>query len=94
MENDGDAHRWDEEGDPAHHDKHGGGEVDEEDEGAEWSAEKNLKPVSTVVAWVDQLEQFLRIIKPTWTSNKNSLMWRQIFDVHIEGQRTLVFPGF
>ena len=52
MENYGDTHRWDKEGNPAHHDKHGGGEVDGEDEGAEGSAEKNLKPVSTVVAWV------------------------------------------
>ena len=47
-----DNHRWHKEGNPAHHDKHGGGEVDGEDEGTQWSAEKNLKPVCTVVAWV------------------------------------------
>ena len=69
MENYGDTHRWDKEGNPAHHDKHGGGEVDGEDEGSEGSAEKNLKPVSTVVAWIGwtmQLhQQCLLIIKPT-----------------------------
>ena len=45
-------YRWNEEGDPAHHDKHGGGEVDGEDEGAQRPAQQNLKPVRTVVACI------------------------------------------
>ena len=90
-------YRRDKEGDPAHHDKHGGGEVDGEDEGAQRPAQQNLKPVRTVVACIS-LDISTPSIKtpsqPTWTSNKNSLMWRQILDVHIEGQGTLIFPGF
>ena len=46
-----DIHRWDKEGDPAHHDEHGAGEVDGEDEGAEWPGQADLKPVHAVVAW-------------------------------------------
>ena len=45
-------YRRDKEGDPAHHDKHGGGEVDGEDEGAQRPAQQNLKPVRTVVACI------------------------------------------
>ena len=45
-----DIHRWDKEGDPAHHDKHGGGEVDGEDEGTQGATEQDLKTVRTVVA--------------------------------------------
>ena len=43
--------RGDKEGDPAHHDEHGAGEVDGEDEGAEWPGQADLKPVHAVVAW-------------------------------------------
>ena len=45
-----DIHRWHKEGDPAHHDKHGGGEVDGEDEGTQGATEQDLKTVRTVVA--------------------------------------------
>ena len=45
-----DNNRWHKEGDPAHHDEHGGGEVDGEDEGTQGATEQDLKPVRTVVA--------------------------------------------
>ena len=45
-----DIHRWHKEGDPAHHDKHGRGEVDGEDEGTQGATEQDLKTVRTVVA--------------------------------------------
>ena len=61
-ENEKDNYRWDKEGDPAHHDEHGGGEVDGEDERAQRSAEQNLKPVRTVVACkVDNVMSILMI---------------------------------
>ena len=43
------CYRGNEEGDPAHGDEHGGGEVDREDEGAQRPRQLDLEPVHAVV---------------------------------------------
>ena len=46
---DDDDYRGDEERDPAHHDEHGGGQVDGEDEGAQGPRQTDLKSIGAVV---------------------------------------------
>ena len=41
---------WNKERNPGHHDKHGGGQIDGEDEGAQGPAQSDLKTINTVVA--------------------------------------------
>ena len=43
------CYRRNEEGDPAHGDEHGGGEVDREDEGPQRPRQLDLEPVHAVV---------------------------------------------
>ena len=43
--------RWYKEGDPAHDDEHGGGQVDAEDVGTDGSGQFDLKAVDTVVTF-------------------------------------------
>ena len=49
LAHDDDNHRGDEERDPAHHDEHGGGQVDGEDEGAQGPRQTDLKSIGAVV---------------------------------------------
>ena len=49
LAHDDDDYRGDEERDPAHHDEHGGGQVDGEDEGAQGSRQTDLKSIGAVV---------------------------------------------
>ena len=44
-----DGYRGDKERDPAHHDEHGGGQVDGEDEGAKGPRQTDLKSIGAVV---------------------------------------------
>ena len=69
------AHRWHEEADPGHHDEHGGGEVDREDEGAEGPREEDLEAVGRVVAG---------------GTHHHPLVLRQVSDLHIKRQSSLV----
>ena len=45
------CYRGNEEGDPAHGDEHGGGEVDAEDVGSDGPGQLYLEAVHAVVAW-------------------------------------------
>ena len=45
------THGGNEEGDPAHHDEHGGGQVHRQQEGAQRPRELDLEPVHAVVTW-------------------------------------------
>ena len=58
------VYRGHKEGDPGHHDEHGGGEVHGQDEGAQRPWEANFKPVHAVIAWTFpewSLRQYLMI---------------------------------
>ena len=44
------VYRGHKEGDPGHHDEHGGGEVHGQDEGAQGPGQADLEPVHAVVA--------------------------------------------
>ena len=60
-------YRWNEEWDPAHGDKHGGGEVHAQDEWAQGPRQPNLEPIHAIVAWnfKENISKSFFIIKQT-----------------------------